>query len=221
MNGKVDNFDDKLEAMSIAMSEWQKLEHMSLENLENKRTEFKTPWTVGNYKISVTLGEQGAFTDGQCNTTASGEEKNCFKDTTMTVYDKDGKSLYTTRTLPLSSGGDSGGKGGKVKQLYLQASFEQYDCGDSDMGYVSCDMYDFYLVTEFEGTKKNGGKKTWTTSTKLGGNTVKQCSDSSFSNRWCGYYSLTGPHGRPWYFLYDGVVYQTTYGHSMTYPLLK
>ena len=104
MNDKVDNFDDKLEAMSVAMSEWQRLEHMSLEDLENKRTEFKTPWSVGNYKISVTLGEQGTFTDGKCTTAANDEDsKNCFKDTIVTVYDNRSKVLYTTRTLPLLS----------------------------------------------------------------------------------------------------------------------
>lgn len=129
MNDKVDNFDDKLEAMSIAMSEWQRLEHMSLEDLENKRTDFKTPWTVGNYKISVTLGEQGKFADGSCSTTASGDEKNCFKDTTMTVYDKDGKAIYSTRTLPLSSGGDSDGGALKITG-YKLVGFTGSNCDE-------------------------------------------------------------------------------------------
>lgn len=114
MNNKVDGFDDKLESMSIAMSEWQRLEHMSLEELEAHRDEYKDPWDVGSkYKVSVTLGEQGTFEDGQCKTTTSSgssDEKNCFKDTIMTVYDSNDIPLYTTRTLPLSSqsSGESG-----------------------------------------------------------------------------------------------------------------
>lgn len=110
MNDKVDVFDDKLEAMSIAMSEWQRLEHISLDELEENREKYKTPWNVGDkYKISVTLGEQGVFEEGQCKTPSSdSDDKNCFKNTIMTVYDSNNIPLYTTRTLPLSSGGGSG-----------------------------------------------------------------------------------------------------------------
>lgn len=111
MNKTMDGTNDRLEAMTIAMSEWQRLEHMSLDELEANRENYKTPYKVGdNFTVGVNLGEQGFFDNGTCNAltgTYAGENANCFKDTTMTVYDKDGKAMYTTRSLPLSVSRDS------------------------------------------------------------------------------------------------------------------
>ena len=56
------------------------------------------------------MGKQGFFDNGTCNALTgdyASESPNCFKDTTMTVYDKDGKAIYTTRSLPLSSQSES------------------------------------------------------------------------------------------------------------------
>ena len=111
VGNKVDAIDAKLEAVSIAMSEWQRLEHMSFDELEAKRDVFKTPWDVGDkYKVSVQLGEQGYFKDGVCHPKSgeyAAEDSTCFQNTIMTVYSKadDGSnsSELTTRTLPLAS----------------------------------------------------------------------------------------------------------------------
>lgn len=115
MNKTMDGTNDRLEAMTIAMSEWQRLEHMSLDELEANRENYKTPYKVGdNFTVGVNLGEQGFFDNGTCNALTgdyASESPNCFKDTTMTVYDKDGKAMYTTRSLPLSTGGSSFPKG--------------------------------------------------------------------------------------------------------------
>ena len=111
MNKTMSGTNDRLEAMTIAMSEWQRLEHMSLDELEANRENYKNPYDVGEkFKVGVTLGEQGFFDEGKCNSltgTYAGENANCFKDTTMTVYDKDGNAMYTTRSLPLSVSRDS------------------------------------------------------------------------------------------------------------------
>lgn len=111
MNKTMSGTNDRLEAMTIAMSEWQRLEHMSLDELEANRENYKNPYDVGEkFKVGVTLGEQGFFDEGKCNSltgTYAGENANCFKDTIMTVYDKDGNAMYTTRSLPLSVSRDS------------------------------------------------------------------------------------------------------------------
>ena len=111
MNKTMNGTNDRLEAMTIAMSEWQRLEHMSLDELEDNRENYKTPYNVGDkFKVGINLGEQGFFDEGKCNSltgTYAGENANCFKDTIMTVYDKDGSAMYTTRSLPLSVGGAS------------------------------------------------------------------------------------------------------------------
>ena len=107
MNKTMDKTSDQLESMTIATSEWQRLEHMSLDELEANRENYKTPYKVGdNFTVGVNLGEQGFFDNGTCNALTgdyASESPNCFKDTTMTVYDKDGKAIYTTRSLPLFS----------------------------------------------------------------------------------------------------------------------
>lgn len=111
INKTMSGTNDRLEAMTIAMSEWQRLEHMSLDELEANRENYKNPYDVGEkFKVGVTLGEQGFFDEGKCNSltgTYAGENANCFKDTIMTVYDKDGNAMYTTRSLPLSVSRDS------------------------------------------------------------------------------------------------------------------
>ena len=111
MNKTMGATNERLEAMTIAMSEWQRLEHMSLDELEANRKNYKTPYAVGDkFKVGVTLGEQGYFDKGTCNSLTgsyASENANCFKDTIMTVYDKSGSALYTTRSLPLSVSRDS------------------------------------------------------------------------------------------------------------------
>lgn len=110
MHKNIDGMDNRLEAMTIAMSEWQRLEHMSLDELENNRTNYQNPWSVGDkYKVSVELGEQGTFDEGKCNALTgsyAGDTPNCFRDTIMKVYDSTTNNvLYTTRSLPLTAGG--------------------------------------------------------------------------------------------------------------------
>ena len=111
MNKTMTGTNDRLEAMTIAMSEWQRLEHMSLDELEANRENYKNPYNVGDkFKVGINLGEQGFFDDGKCNSLAgeyATESANCFKDTIMTVYDKDGSAMYTTRSLPLAVSHDS------------------------------------------------------------------------------------------------------------------
>lgn len=106
MNKTMSGTNDQLEAMTIAMSEWQRLEHMSLEELEDNRENYKNPYNVGDkFKVGINLGEQGFFDEGKCNSLTgpyAGEYATCFKDTIMTVYDKDDNAMYTTRSLPLS-----------------------------------------------------------------------------------------------------------------------
>lgn len=104
MKNQVGDVESKLESMTIAQSEWERLSHMSLDELESNRDTLKTPYTVGDYQVSINLGKQGEFLGGKCNESiTSGHFANCFNDTAITVY-QDGKRLYTTRTLPLMAG---------------------------------------------------------------------------------------------------------------------
>lgn len=105
MRNNLGNTEEKLEAQTIAQSEWERLSHMSLDELEANRNNFKTPYSAGTgsqYSISVNLGEKGTFNNGTCGG-VSGGYANCFKDTTITVY-RDGNRMFTTRTLPLMAG---------------------------------------------------------------------------------------------------------------------
>lgn len=105
MRANLGNTEEKLEAQTIAQSEWERLSHMSLDELEANRNNFKTPYSAGTgsqYQISVNLGEKGTFNGGTCGN-VSGGYANCFKNTTITVY-RDGNRLFTTRTLPLMAG---------------------------------------------------------------------------------------------------------------------
>ena len=105
MRNNLSNTEDKLEAQTIAQSEWERLSHMSLDELEANRNNFKTPYSAGTesqYSVSVNLGEKGTFNNGTCGA-VSGGYANCFKNTTITVY-RDGNRMFTTRTLPLMAG---------------------------------------------------------------------------------------------------------------------
>lgn len=105
MRANLGNTEDKLEAQTIAMSEWERLSHMSLDELEANRNNFKTPYSAGTgsqFSVSVNLGQKGTFNNGTCGG-VSGGYANCFKDTTITVY-RDGNRMFTTRTLPLMAG---------------------------------------------------------------------------------------------------------------------
>lgn len=105
MHKNINGLDNHLEAMTIAMSEWERLQHMSLDELEANRENYKNPYDVGDYKVSVNLGAKGYFSDGKCGATIpSGKYANCFQDTTMTIYNSSGEREYTTRTLPLMAG---------------------------------------------------------------------------------------------------------------------
>lgn len=105
MRKNIGNTEDKLEAQTIAISEWERLSHMSLDELEAKRSELAKPYSAGagsQYQVSVNLGQKGTFNGGTCGA-VSGGYANCFKDTTITVY-RDGSRMFTTRTLPLMAG---------------------------------------------------------------------------------------------------------------------
>lgn len=105
MRNNLGNTEDKLEAQTIAQSEWERLSHMSLDELEANRETFKTPYSAGTgsqFSISVNLGEKGTFNNGTCGAVLGGYA-NCFKNTTITVY-RDGSRMFTTRTLPLMAG---------------------------------------------------------------------------------------------------------------------
>ena len=76
-----------------------------LDELEANRNNLKNPYSAGTgsqFSISVNLGEKGTFNNGTCGN-ISGGYANCFKNTTITVY-QDGNRLFTTRTLPLMAG---------------------------------------------------------------------------------------------------------------------
>lgn len=106
MRNNLGDTEDKLEAQTIAQSEWERLSHMSLDELEANRETFKTPYSAGTgsqFSISVNLGEKGAFNNGSCGAVGSDGYANCFKNTTITVY-RDGSRMFTTRTLPLMAG---------------------------------------------------------------------------------------------------------------------
>lgn len=106
MRNNMGNLEDKLEAQTIAQSEWERLSHMSLDELEAKRGELAEKYSAGSdsqYQISVNLGEKGTFNNSTCGDIGSDGYANCFKDTTITVY-RDGNRMFTTRTLPLMAG---------------------------------------------------------------------------------------------------------------------
>ncbi|MCR4913462.1 MAG: hypothetical protein K5983_06960 [Lactobacillus sp.] len=133
MHQNIGGLNDRLEVMSIATSEWQRLEHMSFNELEASKEKFKTPYQVGNYKVSVNLGNKGYFSNGKCGTSIpSGKYANCFQDTTMTIYNSSGEKEYTTRTLPLMAG------------LYTREEIDKkFAAVDEKMeGYVKNESYD-------------------------------------------------------------------------------
>ena len=105
MKNQVGDVESKLESMTIAQSEWERLSHMSLDELEANRNVLKNPYSAGTdsqFSVSVNLGQKGTFNNGTCGA-VSGGYANCFKDTTITVY-RDGNRMFTTRTLPLMAG---------------------------------------------------------------------------------------------------------------------
>lgn len=102
MRKNIGNTEEKLEAQTIAMSEWERLSHMSLDELEASREALKKPYAAGQFTVSVNLGQKGTFNNGTCGAVTDGYA-NCFKDTTITVS-RDGSRLFTTRTLPLMAG---------------------------------------------------------------------------------------------------------------------
>lgn len=107
MKNSLADADDRMEAMTIALSEWNRLEHMQLSELRENKINLETPYLVGEkFKVSVHLGEEGYFDKGLCNPltgTYEGYASNCFDRSSLSIYSKDGAiPLYTTRSMPLS-----------------------------------------------------------------------------------------------------------------------
>lgn len=100
----IGNQNTKLEASTVSMEEWNRLGHMSLEELRAQKETLKEPYPVGDYKVMVNLGEEGYFSDGKCGAVPSGKIANCFNDTTITVFNSDGERQFNSRQLPLQVG---------------------------------------------------------------------------------------------------------------------
>ena len=100
----IGNQNTKLEASTVSMEEWNRLGHMSLEELRAQKETLKEPYPVGDYKVMVNLGEEGYFSDGKCGSVPSGKIANCFNDTTITVFNSDGERQFSSRQLPLQVG---------------------------------------------------------------------------------------------------------------------
>lgn len=100
----IGNQNTKLEASTVSLEEWNRLGHMSLEELRSQKETLKEPYPVGDYKVMVNLGEEGYFSDGKCGAVPSGRIANCFNDTTITVFNSDGERQFNSRQLPLQVG---------------------------------------------------------------------------------------------------------------------
>ena len=103
VQNNVSSTKEKMTGMTVAKNEWEKISHMSIKELQEKKETFKNPYVVGDYTVQVNLGKEGQFKNGKCDQTllsSSGNYTTCFDDTTI-IVSKDGKNLYTTRTMPL------------------------------------------------------------------------------------------------------------------------
>lgn len=112
LNAKISNIDGRLEAMTIATSEWNRLNAMPMDAIEAQKDKLAN-YTVGEYQLSVILGDKGVMDDGTCKTSGLGtdEELNCYNDSKV-IIKKDGETLYSSKLLPLSADGSGGGGGG-------------------------------------------------------------------------------------------------------------
>ncbi len=104
LNQNIGETNAKLEASTVSTEEWNRLGHMSLDELRAQKETLKEPYPVGNYKVMVNLGEEGYFSDGKCGAIPSGRVANCFDDTTITVFNSDGDRQFNSRQLPLQVG---------------------------------------------------------------------------------------------------------------------
>ena len=104
LDKNIGNQNTKLEASTVSLEEWNRLGHMSLEELRSQKETLKEPYPVGDYKVMVNLGEEGYFSDGKCGAVPSGKIANCFNDTTITVFNSDGERQFNSRQLPLQVG---------------------------------------------------------------------------------------------------------------------
>ena len=126
INKSVGESNSKLESVTVSQSEWNRLQHMSLEELRANKETLATPYKVGDgFQVKVNLGNEGYFSNGKCGTIPSGKYANCFKDTTITVYNNDGDRLFSSRQLPLLTGlytqEEIDGKLSKLEQQYKEA----------------------------------------------------------------------------------------------------
>lgn len=94
--------------MSVATTEWNRLNAMSMEDLE-KQSSSLSDYIVGEYQVMVSLGDKGIMQNGSCKTTGLGadDKLNCYKDSKITIR-KDNETLYTSRLMPLATSQKSG-----------------------------------------------------------------------------------------------------------------
>lgn len=104
LNQNIGETNAKLEASTVSTEEWNRLGHMSLDELRAQKETLKEPYPVGDYKVMVNLGEEGYFSDGKCGAIPSGRVANCFDNTTITVFNADGDRQFNSRQLPLQVG---------------------------------------------------------------------------------------------------------------------
>ncbi len=104
LNQNIGETNAKLEASTVSTEEWNRLGHMSLDELRAQKETLKEPYPVGDYKVMVNLGEEGYFSDGKCGAVPSGRVANCFDNTTITVFNSDGDRQFNSRQMPLQVG---------------------------------------------------------------------------------------------------------------------
>lgn len=105
INQSVGESNQKLESVTIAQSEFERLSHMSVNELKNNKDALANQYKVGeSYLAKVNLGTEGYFSNGKCGTIPSGKQANCFRDTTITVFNKNGDRLYSSRAMALQAG---------------------------------------------------------------------------------------------------------------------
>ena len=97
MNQSVSQMDEKLYASSIAMNEWEKLSHMTMNELEESREKLKEKQKIGDYEMSINLGEKGTFSDGVCGKNKDGIQ-NCFSDSEIKIFKND-EEMFSSKTF--------------------------------------------------------------------------------------------------------------------------
>ena len=67
LNAKISNVNGQLEAMSVATTEWNRLNSMSMDDLESQASAL-SDYKVGDYQVLVDIGDKGHMSDGSCKT---------------------------------------------------------------------------------------------------------------------------------------------------------